>query len=184
MHLCTRSFRSRETSPAAKLESLRVGRSTLPDQLDARSSLQLQDNLGHRKGGVTCRVGRHSRGSLHRASFRAQKQDVSFSDHRTAPSSTKSLPESTPLWQLATEEGTGQTNLSESNLPLRQALEAGTRHRIQEQVPPPTQLWHFMLQLTNEVAKLHQVVGKFAVLLDSQPVEKPQLGCRACKREG
>ena len=104
---------------------------------------------------MTCRVGRHSRGSLHRASFQAQEQE-------------RSLPESTPLWQLASEEGTGQTNLSESNLPLQLALEEGTRQKLQEQVPPPTQLWQFMLQLRNEIAKLHQVVGNLAVLLDSQ----------------
>ena len=59
-----------------------------------------------------------------------------------------SLSEPTPLGQLALEEG--------------------TRQKLQEQVPPPTQLWQFMLQLRNEIAKLHQVVGNLAGLLDSQ----------------
>ena len=104
---------------------------------------------------------------MHRASFQAQRLDESFSDHRTAPSSQQSLPESTPLWQLASEEGTGQTSLAESNLPLQQALGGRTSQKLQE-VPPPTQLWRFVLQLRQEMAKLHQVVGNLAVLLDSQ----------------
>ena len=162
--------RAKETFPVQVL-----GAPTTPINLpgvgDARPSLHIpQDNLGAKRKGVTCRVGRHSRGSLHRESFQAQEQD-------------KSLPESTPLWQLASEEGTGQTNLSESNLPWQQALEEGTRQKIQEQVPPPTQLWQFTLQLRNEIVKLHQVVGNLAGLLDSQ-LRNHSLDAKLSKEKG
>ena len=165
MHLSTRSFRCKETSPAATLGCHRVVRSTLPDRPDARPSLQLQHNLGSPKPGVAYR--KPSRGSLHRASFpQAQRLDESFSDNRTAPSSKQSLPESTPLRHFAVEEGTGQTSLAATTLPLRQAL--GGTSSSRKEVPPPTQLWRFMLQLREEMAKLHQAVGNLAELLDSQ----------------
>ena len=183
MQLSTRSYRTRETSPLQCLGAP-VSPTPLPGRDDASSSLQHpQANLGVKEDGVSCRVGRHSRGSLHRASFQAQRRDESFSDHRTAPSSKKSLLESTPLWQLASEEGTGQTNLSESNLPLQHALEEGPRQKLQEQVPPPTQLWHFMLQLRNEIANLHQVVGNLAGLLDSQ-LRNHSLAAELSKEKG
>ena len=148
--------RPRETFPVQVLGAT-VTPIILPGVDDARPSLHIpQANLGAKKRGVACRVDKHSRGSLHRASFQAQEQE-------------RTLSEPTPLRQLAFEEGTGQTmSLSESNLPLQHALEEGTRQKLQEQVPPPTQLWRFMLQLRNEMAKLHQVVGNLAGLLDSQ----------------
>ena len=82
-------LRTRETSP---LQSL--GAPDHTDQLtrcgDARSpepAAVPQDNLGNRtKPGVAYRVGKHSRGSLHRASFHAQKLAESFPvSDRTAP---------------------------------------------------------------------------------------------------
>ena len=124
-----------------------------------------QHNLGLKKEGGAGRVDQPSKKSLG-TNFQAQKLDESLSDNRLALSS-KLLPELTPLWQLASEEGTGQTSLAKNNLPLQQALEGETSQKIQE-VPPPTQLWNFMVQLGNEMAKLHQVVGNLAVLLDSQ----------------
>ena len=126
----------------------------LPGKVEARPSLHHpKNNLGLKKEGGAGRVDQPSRRSL-RASFRAQEQN-------------KLLPESTPLWHLASEEGTGQTSLAESNLPLQQALGGETSQRHQE-VPPPTQLWRFMLKLRHEMAKLYQVMGNLAVLLDSQ----------------
>ena len=172
MQLSTRSFRSRKTSPAAKLGSPRVDRSTLPDRPDAHSSLQLQNNLGPRIEGGAGRVDQPSKRSL-RASFLAQKLDVSLSDHRLAPP-LELLPELTPLWQHASEEQTGQTSLAENNLPLPQALEGETSQTIQE-VPPPTQLdsdklelKHILFQLGEKIANLQQAVGSLAELLDSQ----------------
>ena len=137
-------FRSRETFP---MQCLRASEPpiTLPGVLDARSSLHLpQDNLG-RKPGVAYRVGKHSRGSLHRASFQAQKRAVSFPDlDRIAPASKiRSLSEQTPLKHFASEEG--------------------TRQKLQ-QTPPPTQLWHVVLQLRAEIGTLQQVVRHLAEL--------------------
>ena len=119
------------------------------------SSFQLQHNLGHKKGGAG-KVDQPSRGSLHRASCpQAQEQE-------------KLLFEPTPLRQLAFGEGTEQTkSLAESNLPLQHALEGITGQKLQE-VPPPTQLWIFMLQLGNEITSLHQVVANLAELIDSR----------------
>ena len=167
MQLSTRSNRPRvkETFPAGKLGSLRVDRTTLPSRSDARSSFQHpQGNLGLKKGGAG-RVDQPSKKSLE-ANFRAQKLDESLSDNRLAPSS-KLLPERTPFWQLASEEGTGQTSLAENNLPWQQAL-GGKTSQTQQEIPPPTQLWRFTLQLRHEIAKLHKAVGSLAVLLDNQ----------------
>ena len=157
MQLSTRSFRYRETSPAAKLGCPRVDRSNLPDRPDARSSLQLQHNLGGGAG----RVDQPSTGSLHRASFpQAQEQE-------------KLLPESTPPCQLDLEEGTGQTSLAATNLPWRQASGGKSSQTIQE-VPPPTQLdsdkleLAILFQLGEKIAKLQQAVDSLAELLDSQ----------------
>ena len=157
--------RVRETIPAGKLGSLRVDRTTLPCRSDARSSFQHpQNNLGDKKGGAG-RVDQPSKKSLE-ASFRAQKLDESLSDHRLAPSS-KLLPEPTPLCQFDSEEGTGQTSLAATNLPWRQAL-GGRRSQTIQEAPPPTQLWQFMLQLGEKIAKLQQAVSNLAELLDSQ----------------
>ena len=152
--------RTRETSP---LQSLRASDppTNLPGGVDARSSLQLpQDNLG-RKPGVAYRVGKHSRGSLHRASFHAQKQAESFPDlDRIAPASGfKSLSEQTPLKHFASEEGT------------RQKLHPDH---------PPTQLWHVVLQLRAEMKTLQRLVRDLAQLtLGKVP---NTLGGRACSR--
>ena len=164
--LSTRSDRLglRKTSPAAMLGSLRVDRSTLPDRPDARSSLQLQHNIGLKKGGAG-RVDQPSKESLE-TSFQAQKLDESLPANRLAPSS-KLLPESTPLCQFDSEEGTGQTSLAATNLPWRQVLEDKSSQTIKE-VPPPTQLWQLMLQLGEKIAKLQQAVSSLAELLDSQ----------------
>ena len=157
MHLSTRSLRKRETSLGAKLGCPRVDRSNLPDRPDARSSLQLQHNLGGGGG----RVDQPSTGSLHRASFlQAQEQE-------------KRLPESTPPCQLDLEEGTGQTSLAATNLPWRQASGGKSSQTIQE-VPPPTQLDNdklelaILFQLGEKIAKLQQAVDSLAELLDSQ----------------
>ena len=139
-----RSDRTRETSP---LQSVRASETPifLPGVLDARSRLQLpQDNLG-KKPGVAYRVGKHSRGSLHRASFQAQKQAESFPDlDRIAPASEfKSLSDQTPLKHLASEEGTRQKLHPEH---------------------PPTQLWHAVLLLGAEMKTLQRLVRDLAQL--------------------
>ena len=110
----------------------------LPGVLDARSSLHHpQNNLGNNKPGVACRVGKHSRGSLQKASLQAQKQAESFPvQDRIAPASkgkslTRSLSEPTPLKHFAFEES--------------------TRQQLQQEVPPPTQLWHVVSQLRAEM---------------------------------
>ena len=124
-------FRVRETSP---MHSLRASETpiTLPGVLDARSSLHHpQHNLDNLR--VAYRVDKHSRGSLQKASFQAQKQAVSFPvQDRIAPalqskSLTRSLSEPTPLRHFAFEES--------------------TRQQLQQHVPPPTQLWHVVFQL-------------------------------------
>ena len=137
-------LRTRETSP---LQSLRASDlpTNLPGSVDARSSLQLpQDNLG-RKPGVAYRVGKHSRGSLHRASFQAQKQAECFPDSdRIAPASeSKSLSEQTSLKHFASEEGTRQKLHPEH---------------------PPTQLWHVVLQLRADIKTLQRMVRNLAQL--------------------
>ena len=122
MQLCTRNNRSRKTFPVQVLGAP-VSPTSLPGRDDAHPSLHIpQHNLGLKKGGGAGRVDQPSRGSL-RASFRAQEQD-------------KPLPESIPLWHLASEEGTGQTSLAESNLPLQNALGGRTSQKLQE-VPSP-----------------------------------------------
>ena len=81
---------------------------------DANPSLQRHNNnLGTRKGGVTCGVGRHSIRSLHSASLDAYMMAGSFPDlDRVAPAKRKgSLCEKTPPRHFALEEGT--TKLTE-----------------------------------------------------------------------
>ena len=59
---------------------------------------------------------------------------------------------------IAPALATGKESLSEQT-PLKHfASEEGTRQKLQEQVPPPTQLKHMMLQLRDAIATLHQVV--------------------------
>ena len=121
MHLCTRSFRSKETLPL--LQSLSAPRSfdqQSPDRPDANSSLQLQHNLGslETRGGAGHRTSPPG-GACTRASLpQAHRLDESFSHNRKAPSSKQSLPEPTPLQQVAVGEGTEQTSLAATNLPL------------------------------------------------------------------
>ena len=134
--------RLRETIP---LQSLGASDppTPLPGGVDARSSLQLpQYNLG----GASCRVDRSSIGSLQDASLQAQEQAKSFPDlDRIAPASeSKSLSEQTPLKHFASEEG--------------------TRQKLQEQVPLPTQLWEAVSQLRAEIETLQKVVRKLAEL--------------------
>ena len=77
---------------------------------DANPSLQRQHhNLGTRKGGVTCGVGRHSTKSLLRASLKA-KMARSFPElDRVAPANRKgSLYEKAPPRHFAGEEGTNK----------------------------------------------------------------------------
>ena len=130
----------------------------LPGVLDARSSLHRPDNLGNNRPGVACRVGRHSKGSLQKASFQAQEQAESFTVlDRTAPASKgkslrRSLSEPTPLKHFAFEEG--------------------TRQKLQQHVPPPTQLWHVVLQLRAEIITLQHVVRHLAKLTFGK--ENPQ----------
>ena len=135
--LSTRSDRLRlgKLSPMHSLGATDLPIS-LPGKVDARPSLHHpKNNLGLKKQGGAGRVDQPSRRSL-RASFQAQRLDESLSDHRLAQSSKQSLPESTPLWQLASEEGTGRTSLAESNLPLQQALGGGTSQKLQKEIPP------------------------------------------------
>ena len=100
--------------------------------------------------GVACRVDKHSIESLQKASFKAQKQAESFPIHLgIAPASkgkslTRSLSEPTPLRHLAFEES--------------------TRQQLQQQVPPPTQLWHVVSQLKAELCTLQNVVRQLAML--------------------
>ena len=128
-----------------------------PGVLDARSSLHhTQDNLGNNKPGVACRVDKHSRGSLQKTNFHAQKQAVSFLvQDRIAPASkgkslTRSLSEPTPLRHFAFEES--------------------TRQQLQQQVPPPTQLWHVVFQLRAEIEALQKVVRQLAGLSFSKEI--------------
>ena len=137
--------RLRETSP---LQSLGASDPpiSLPGGVDARSSLQLPQ---HNLGGASCRVDRSSIGSLQEASEQAQELAVSFPDlDGTAPAladeKRRSLSATTSLRQLASEES--------------------TRQKLQEQVPPPTQLWSVVTQLRAEIEALHQVVRKLAEL--------------------
>ena len=122
---------------------------TLPGVLDAHSSLHHPhhnlDNLG-----VACRVDKHSRGSLQKASFQAQKQAVSFPIHlgitpaSKGKSLTRSLSEPTPLRHFAFEES--------------------TRQQLQQLVPPPTQLLDVVSQLRAELCTLQNVVRQLAEL--------------------
>ena len=121
----------------------------LPGVLDDHSSLHHPNNLGN-KPGVACRVDRQSRGSLQEASLPAQKLAESFPVlDRTAPalhgkSLTRSLSEPTPLRQLAFEEG--------------------TRQKLQQHDPPPTQLRYVVSQLRAELCTLQHVVRQLAEL--------------------
>ena len=66
-------LRVRETSLMQSLGASDTPKNS-PGVVDARSSLHLpQDNLGDNKPGVACRVDKHSRGSLQKASFQAQE---------------------------------------------------------------------------------------------------------------
>ena len=131
MQLSTRSIRlgSRETPLAAKLGCPQVDRSLSPGQPDARSSLQLHNNLGGGAG-----TDQPSRGSLHRASFlrHAQKQAVRLPLHRLPPASPtrkRRVPEKVP--------------------PKLCALEEETRSQLQKD-PPPTQLDLDKFELEND----------------------------------
>ena len=161
MHPQIRSDRIRETSPVQSLGASATP-TNIPGRGDARSSLHHpQHNLG-RKPGVAYRVGKHSRGSLHRASFPAQELAESFPDHRTAPASQQkspreSLSERTPLKHFASEERPRQKLYPEH---------------------PPTQLRH-MLQLAGVTETLQKVVRKLAELTLG---EVPHLRGRACSR--
>ena len=141
--------RLRKTSPLQRLGATEEP-TTLPGSFDARSSLQQpQHNLGR----GSCRVGRSSIGSLQEASKQAQKRAVSFPfSNGTAPALLRrSLSERTPLRQLcAFEERTGQ------------------KLQNQDQDPPPTQLEHMMLQLSDAIATLRQVAIHLAELTCSQ----------------
>ena len=133
MQLSTKSFRSKETSPAARLERPRVVRSTLPDQPDAISSLQLQNNLGRGAG----RVDQPSKRSL-KASFLAQKLDESLSDHRPAPSS-KHLPESTPLClNLTLRRVPGKQAWLQQTFLGDKLWEADAAKQFRKSLPPPS----------------------------------------------
>ena len=137
-----RSYRFRETSPMSSLSAPEPP-INLPGRLEASSSLhQPQHNLG----GASCRVDRSSIGRLQDASLQAQKLAVSFPDlDGIAPAlatEKESLSATTPLRQLASEES--------------------TRQKLQEQVPPPTQLRHMMLQLGDVIEILQKVVRKLA----------------------
>ena len=104
----------RKTSPrlqslGAPTQSRSTGSSS--DWCDAHPSLQRHNhNLSTRTRGVTSGVGWHSTGSLHCASFDAEKRAVSFPDlDRVAPASEKgSLLEQVPPQQLAGEDGTNK----------------------------------------------------------------------------
>ena len=127
----------------------------LPGRLEANSSLHHpQHNLGR----GSCRVGKSSIGSLQEASLQAQKLAESFpSTIGIAPAlatGKESLSEQTPLKHLASEEG--------------------TRQKLQEQVPPPTQLRHMMLQLRDAIATLYQVVHSLAAELAKDEDERIQ----------
>ena len=146
MHRQIRSNRPRETSPVYSLRAS-ARPTNLPGPGDARASLHHpQDNLGDRKPGVAYRVGKHSRGSLHRASFQAQELVESFPDlDRIAPAS-------------------GFKSLSEKAPPKHFAFEEKTRQKLQEQVPPPTLLRQAVSQLRAEIMTLQKVVRKLADL--------------------
>ena len=145
MHLqSARSYRFKKTIP---LQSLGAPDTpiNLPGGVDARSSLQLpQHNLGR----ASCRVDRSSIGSLQDASLQAQKLAESFpTTIGIAPAlatEKESLSATTPLRQLASVES--------------------TRQELQEQVPPPTQLWQAVFQLRAEIETLQKVVRKLAEL--------------------
>ena len=150
MQLSTRSIRlgSRETPLAAKLGCPQVARTSLPEQLDARSSLQLHNNLGGGAG-----IDQPSRGSLHRASFlrHAQKRAVRLPLHRLPPASParkRRVPEKAP--------------------PKLCALEEETRTQLQKD-PPPHQLdldkfelengsCNHRVQLRKALEAMHQAV--------------------------
>ena len=139
----------------------------LPGVLDARSSLhQPHNNLGNNKPGVACRVDKHSRGSLQKASFQAQELAESFPvlDRTATASKGKSLTRS----------------LSETTLPQHLALEESTR-QLQQQVPPPTQLWHVVSQLRAEIVNLQLVVRHLAELTFSKV--PPTLGAELGEEE-
>ena len=127
----------------------------LPGRLEANSSLhQPQHNLGR----GPCRVGKSSIGSLQDASLQAQELAVSLPD----------------LDGIAPALATGKESLSEQ-IPLKHlAFEEGTRQKLQEQVPPPTQLRHMMLQLRDAIVTLHQVVHSLEAELAKDEDEKKQ----------
>ena len=147
MHLQIRSDRLRKTSPVYSLRAS-ARPTNLPGPGDARASLHHPHNNLGRKPGVAYREGKHSRGSLHRASFQAQKQAESFPAYRTAPASPqentrRSLSEKTPLKHFASEEKTRQKLHPEH---------------------PPTQLRDMMFQLEGVTETLQKVVRKLAEL--------------------
>ena len=110
---------------------------------DANPSLQRHNNnLGTRKGGVTCGVGRHSIRSLHSASLDTHRMARSFPDlDRVAPALRKgSLSEQAPPQQFAGEEGTNKLSedkgLCAQTPPRHFALEEGTT-KLTEVPPQP-----------------------------------------------
>ena len=113
-HLKTRSDRlgPKETPLAAKLGCPQVARTSSPEQLEARSSLQLHNNLGGGAG-----KDQPSRGSLHRASFTrmAQKRARRLLLHKLPPALPKKKrrePEKAPL-KLGAFEEVPRTQLQE-----------------------------------------------------------------------
>ena len=159
--------RLRKTSP---LQCLRASDPPipLPGGVDARSSLQ---HPQHNLGGASCRVDRSSIGSLQGASQQAQKLAESFPElDGTAPAladeKERSLSETTPPRQLC-------------------AFEESTRQKLQnqEQDPPPTQLEHMMLQLSDAIATLQQAAKHLAELTCSQ-LREHSLVAELAKEEG
>ena len=146
MHRQIRSDRTRfrKTSPMQALGATATP-TTLPGCGETRPSLhQPRSN----KGRGTCRVGKSSLGSLHRASFHghAQEQAVIFPDlDRIDPAS-------------------GFESLSENAPPKHFAFEEKTGHKLYPE-HPPTQLRHMMLQLDSVTETLQKVVSKLAELM-------------------
>ena len=168
MHQHLRSHRTRETIPAVKLGSLQVDRTSSPGLPDARSSLPLpQSNLGKEPGGAY--TGKPSRGSLHRASFHRQVQE---------------LAESLPSHRLAPASPTRKTSVSEKAPPKHLALEEETRHKLATE-HPPTQFRDMIFQLDGVTETLQKVVRKFAelVLGELPPTLRGELAANDCKQD-
>ena len=132
-HFKTRSISlgPKETPLAAKLGCPQVDRPLSPGQPEARSSLQLHNNLGGGAG-----KDQPSRGSLHRASFtrKPQKRAVRLFLHKLPPALAKKKrrePEKAPLKLCASEELT-RTQLLNALPPSQLDLDKFERERERE----------------------------------------------------